>query len=401
MASIHKDPRGKSPFWYVSYRTPDRRQHSRSTKETDRAKAEAVAAAIEASLGRAKIGAFTETAARSIMADLYEELTGDKLKFTTVRTWFDTCLAKIAKKRGATTHARYQSVIRDFLEFIGPKRAAAPVESLTADEIQRFANCRLEAGRAVKTVSNDLKPISSFLKIAERQGLLLKSPVGGVELPEAEGETRDPFSESELSLLLGYLAASKDVEGRSLPSSEKTSRRDWRTTATIGLLTGARLGDCANMRWSNVDFTRKEIRFVPEKSRRKRELVVPMHRDLEAYLLTLSASDKADVFLSPSLGGGAAGERSGLSKAFGAILDAAGIDRRPGIKKKGVGRTFFKLGFHSLRHTCNSTMADAGVSQELRTKLIGHSSAEMNEKYTHFSDATKRNAIESMKSIAR
>lgn len=401
MASLHKDPRGKSPFWYVSYRTPDRRQHSRSTKETDRTKAEAIAAAIEESLGRAKIGAFTETAARSIMADLYVELTGDKLKFTTVRTWFDTCLAKIEKKRGSTTHKRYQAVVRDFLEFIGKKRAAAPVESLTADEIQRFADFRLSEGRAVKTVSNDLKPISSFLKIAERQGLVLKSPMGSVELPEAEGETRDAFSESELSMLLSYLSAPKDADGRLLPTSEKNSRRDWRTTVTIGLLTGARLGDCANMRWSNVDLPRKEIRFIPEKTRRKRELVVPMHRDLEAYLLTLSASDNSDAFLSPSLGGGVAGRRSGLSKAFGAILDSAGIDRRPGIKKQGVGRTFFKLGFHSLRHTCNSTMADAGVSQELRTKLIGHSSAEMNDKYTHFSDATKRNAIESMKSIAR
>ena len=70
MASVHKDPRGKSPYWFVSYRTLDRKQRFRSTKETDRTKAEAIASAIEDGLGKAKVGGFTETAARSILANL-------------------------------------------------------------------------------------------------------------------------------------------------------------------------------------------------------------------------------------------------------------------------------------------------------------------------------------------
>jgi integrase len=400
VASLHKDPRGKSPFWFVAYRTPDGRQHFKSTRETDRAKAEAFRKAIEEMHGRAKIGACTETAARSIMADLFEAITGDPLKFTTVRAWFDTCLADVKKKRGLTTHARYASVIRDFLKFIGPQRAAAPVESLTSVEIQRFADSRLEEGRAVKTVSNDLKPISSFLNIAERKGLLLKSPMGSVELPESEGETKDAFTEAELSTLLSFLSAATDAEGMPLSATEKSRRRDWLTAVNIGLFTGARLGNCVNMRWSNVDFARHEIRYIPEKNRKKRELKNPLATELEAYLIDLPSSDKADGFLSPSLGGGVAGGRSGLSKEFGAILGAAGIDRRPGLKKSGKGRTVFKLGFHSLRHTCNSMMADGGVSPELRRKLIGHASAEVNEKYTHFSDATKRGAIETIKSVS-
>ncbi len=397
MASLHKDPRGKSPFWYVSFRGRNGRQHFKSTKQTDRTKAEAFAVAIQEMHGRAKVGACTETAARSIIAALYEEISGDKLKFTTVKAWFDACLAKVLKRRGATTHKRYQAVIRDFLEFIGPHRAAAPVESLTAAEIQKFADSRLEEGRAIKTVSNDLKPISSFLKLAERQGLLLKSPMGSVELSESEGESRDAFSDGELSALIGYLTANADTDGTALPAHEKARRRDWLTAVNIGMFTGARLGDCTNMRWSNVDFGRREIRYIPEKDRKKRELKNPISTGLETYLLTVPASDRDDGFLCPTLGGAVAGGRSSLSKDFGRILDAAGIDRRPGIKKRGVGRTVFKLGFHSLRHTCNSRMANAGVSQELRTKLIGHASGEMNEKYTHFTDATKRDAIESIR----
>jgi integrase len=47
------------------------------------------------------------------------------------------------------------------------------------------------------------------------------------------------------------------------------------------------------------------------------------------------------------------------------------------------GRKNSSLSFHSLRHSFNSAMANAGVSVEIRQKLTGHSSAEMNAQYTH------------------
>lgn len=401
MASLHRDQRGKSPFWYVSYRTPDGRQCFRSTKETNRTKAEAFAAAIEASLGKAKIGSFTETAARSILSDLYQKVSGHALRFTTVQEWFETCLNRVQKIRGRTTHDRYKAVTERFLEFLGPVRAKAPLESLQADEIQRFADSRLAEGRSGKTIQNDLKPIGKFLKDAERKGLLLKTPMGSVEAPEAAGETRDPFSEAELSALLNYLSATAMVTGAKLPATEREARRDWRTAVNLGLYAGTRLGDCTNLRWSSVDFARKQIRFTPEKSRKKEELVIPMHTDLESYLLTLPSSDKPDGYLCPTLGGAQAGHRASLSRDFGAIVEAAGIDRRAGREKTGKGRTFFRLGFHSLRHTFNSMMADAGVSIELRAKLTGHTTLAMNDRYTHLADATKRRAIESIPSLAK
>ncbi len=400
MASLHRD-KLKSPFWYVSYRTPDGRQHFKSTKETDRKKAETFLSAIEESLLRARVGAFTSTAARSILAGLYREVSGQKLQFITVRAWFGKCLARVEQRRRPTTHTRYQAVIETFLEFIGPARANAPLESLTADEIQLFADSRLDAGRSAKTIQSDLKPLGKFLKDAEGKGLLLKSPMGAVEIPEAEAETRDPFSEGELSSLLTYLSATADAEGKPLSAAERAHRRDWRTAANLGLYLGARLGDATGLRWSSVDYTRKQIRFTPEKSHKQHELMVPIHPDLETYLLTLPSSDKADGFLCPTLGGVKAGDRAKLSKEFAAILAAAGIDRRAGKEKHGMGRTFYRLGFHSLRHTFTSMLADAGVSIELRAKLTGHSTLAMNDLYTHVADDTKRQAIESIPSRSK
>jgi len=49
--------------------------------------------------------------------------------------------------------------------------------------------------------------------------------------------------------------------------------------------------------------------------------------------------------------------------------------------------------FHSLRHSVNSVLVNAGAPQELRIKLTGHSSADMNAIYSHHELATIRAAI--------
>jgi hypothetical protein len=43
MASLHKDPRGRSPYWFVAYRRGDGVRTLKSTKETDVHRANIVA----------------------------------------------------------------------------------------------------------------------------------------------------------------------------------------------------------------------------------------------------------------------------------------------------------------------------------------------------------------------
>ncbi len=176
-----------------------------------------------------------------------------------------------------------------------------------------------------------------FLKEAEKKGVLLKSPMGGVELPEHDSEARDPFTESELGLLIDYLKAETDSEENALPRDEKKLRRNWLTVVTIGLCTGARLGDCANMRWSNVDFQGKRLRFVPEKGRKNKELPVPMHSDLESYLMNLEAPDRrSDAYLAPMVGGASAGRRGGALQGLRVYPGRGG--NRPTSRQEKAGR---------------------------------------------------------------
>jgi site-specific recombinase XerD len=62
-------------------------------------------------------------------------------------------------------------------------------------------------------------------------------------------------------------------------------------------------------------------------------------------------------------------------------------------RRGGKGRTVNAHTFHSLRHSFNSQMASAGIAQEVRMKLTGHTSTEMNKIYTHAEEAQLRRAI--------
>jgi integrase len=79
-------------------------------------------------------------------------------------------------------------------------------------------------------------------------------------------------------------------------------------------------------------------------------------------------------------------------------MEKAGIEGKI-IRHAEGGRATSNLSFHSLRHSFNSAMANAGVSQEIRQKLTGHASADMNARYTHHELEPLRVAIAAIPSV--
>jgi integrase len=173
----------------------------------------------------------------------------------------------------------------------------------------------------------------------------------------------------------------------------RAANGDWRGAILLGYYTGARLGDVANMRWDAIDGRNKVIRFTPSKT--KNPVVIPLHRDLEHELLKNAGIGRAPMF--PTLAGRDTGGKHGLSGRFAAIMEKARIEGKR--TQASGGRTLSSLSFHSLRHSFNSAMANAGISQEVRQKLTGHTSAETNKVYTHHELEALRSAVSVIPSI--
>ena len=167
---------------------------------------------------------------------------------------------------------------------------------------------------------------------------------------------------------------------------------DWRGAILFAYYTGARLQDVANMRWSAIDLAARTIRFFPMKTPGK-EVLIPLHPTLEEHLLAVASTDTPEACLFPALAGRKPGGAHGLSMTFAKLMGHAGIATGAARPRSAGGRAISHLSFHSFRHGFNSAMANGGVSQEIRQKLTGHSSPEMNKNYTHHELAPLRGAV--------
>ena len=175
----------------------------------------------------------------------------------------------------------------------------------------------------------------------------------------------------------------------------KEAEGDWKGLILSGYFTGGRLVDLARLTWGDIDLSEKTITFVQRKT--GSAVQVPIHQDLYEYLLELPCSDRPKKPVFPKLFDKPGAGKSGLSMSFKRLMERAGIDDGVARKKDGkLGRNVSRLSFHSLRHSFNSAMANADVPLEIRQKLTGHASKDMNKHYTHLELATVRRAVESI-----
>ena len=371
MANILK--RKESPFWVACYTDRNGRQLKKSTKTTDKALAERIALELEEVEAQARVGSVVTTQLRKVLSDVSERANGVSLTVPTVEDYLNGWLKDIKARNSAATRERYGNTVRLFLKNLDGK-AKRPITSVEAKDVQDFLTWRLDSGVAPKTAIVDMKTLNTAFRQAEAFSLILKNPVPAVRLPKEESSERDVFTHEEVERLV---AAAPTL--------------DWQTLILFGYFVGARLGDCVQMKWENIFAKMGAIVYRQQKTGKK--VVVPMHYHITDHIDKIMAFGTTG-FLCPTLAEKGPGGKHGLSEAFKRIVVKAGID--PMVVQGKGARKFTRRTFHSLRHTFNSTLANAGVPNEVRSKMTGHQSREMNERYTHLHMETLETAMDKM-----
>ncbi len=382
MSSLHKDPRGRSPYFYCKFRNADGRISFKSTKKKIRDEASQVCLDWAKTAKRAAAGELTEAQARKVISEIVERAGGDAIESQTTEEVFKRWLASKETTKTKGTVVRYRGVLENFQEFIGKKKNTSNIAAITPADVETFRDGEVRAGKSQSTANFSLKVIRSVFHSAKRQALILHNPADAVEVFAAVKEERDVFTDDQIRLLL-----------------KVTVGTEWEGMILLGRYTGARLSDCASMGWNNVDLPHAIIHYHPgktSKGNKRKEVFCPIAGELMDYLLTRQSSDQPVAKLFPTLAQMPTHGSVGLSASFQKLMVRAGIFTDRGEAKTGKGRQFRTLVFHSLRHTFNSTLANQGVSIELRRELTGHSSDEMNRKYTHFDLAPLKDAIDKL-----
>ena len=140
----------------------------------------------------------------------------------------------------------------------------------------------------------------------------------------------------------------------------------------LALDTGMRRGELFHQQWQHVDLTRAVLHVSRSKTVEGEGREIPLTTRVREILEPRHQAD-GDVFQYRA-------HRLGTVKtAWKTALTRAGLRH---------------VRFHDLRHTFNTRLLEAGVLQEVRKALMGHTSgAGVHGQYTHVELPLKRNAI--------
>ena len=224
MASLHKDPRGKSRYWYCAFYGADGRRKFRSTKATDRKLAMQIGLEWEKAAQSGRNNRLVESQVRRVLSEILEQSTGTPLHFHTCRAWLKEWLAG---KTGATsdrTLLKYSQVTDDFLKHLGT-RAELPLNAVSITDVRGFRDSLSKTGLSPSTVNQTVrKVLSAPFMAALRLGYIPVNPCAGVEaLKDGADIEKDVFTSEQVAALCSC------AEG------------DWKGVILTGYFTGLRL----------------------------------------------------------------------------------------------------------------------------------------------------------------
>lgn len=387
MANVWLKSQTKCRYWIAQFRDERGVRVNRSTKQTDRRKAQKVADDWEESALKARHGELTVEASRLTLNRMIEATGAGRLEKKSILEAFELWYNG-RKQRGRSNASlnRYRSVLKSLYSFLGETRLKASISTLTTTELDAWHRAEIGVGKSGSTADLQLSIIRGALnKLLHTHKLITQNPAIGVESSEEGNETREAFTDEEVRKLLAVCDS------------------EWKGMILCSAWHSIRLHDCASLTWSNVDLKSGSLSYVPSKTRRKNPEPTVRYMPLEtiAYLNSIQQGvGMAPIF--PNLYGRASGSHAGLSNEFNRLMNKAGIVVPLGQKKEGKGRRFRKKGFHSFRHYSISRMAETSIPEATRRVMAGHSAtSKEHERYVHGSEKAQRKALAKMPSLTK
>jgi len=232
-----------------------------------------------------------------------------------------------------------------------------PLRDISSQLIRKFKFDRLCAGNSKISVNRYRALLHKMFNIAIEEGYIQENPVSKVKR----------YSELEN---IRNRVLSEDEEHRLIAES---SRR-LEPILKVALNTGMRLGEILKLKWKNVDLEKEEIRVVEAKSGRSRK--IPINSTLYSELIKLKSKEGKDYRVFPF---------KSIRTAFTNACERAGIE---------------DFTFHDLRRTFGTRLLERGVDIVTISRLYGHSSVLVTQRYLHPKDELSREAVELLAGIS-
>lgn len=266
-----------------------------------------------------------------------------------------------------------------------------PVQQLTRAQGDDFRSWLQTLGTSSKTAHDRITWVKSLLVYAYRDlELIQRQPWEGIDIAHRTENKRHPWTDDELKAFFKLPLFTR----YELPTDFKAGKDAAYWIPLLGLYTGARVGELAQLRVQDVEVGKDGGAFIrisneAEGARVKTDAGqrrVPVHSELVRLgFLEYVASIGGAGSLWPSMR-----FRKGKPGAYFS-------DWVNAFHKESTGNPAAPV-FHELRHTVRSRLHAARIDRETIGLMLGHDTglSEAERTYTHISDAELHRAIETL-----
>ncbi|MDF4035855.1 tyrosine-type recombinase/integrase [Enterococcus faecalis] len=255
----------------------------------------------------------------------------------------------------------YASYYHKLTKYILPFFKKKALNSVTTQNLQQVVNQLIEKGLSVTTIQTSMRIFKRCLKEAFQQSLLAMDPFNNLYYPFQLKQKIRAISIKE----------QKQLEEEAINSPEGLP-------VLLALHTGLRIGEVSALKWSDIDFQRKEItitktlqRIFSKTTLTKTEVyegyvksqsahrIIPLNKKILAILRQRKAqhegkyvAGRKNTFLEPRV----------LTYQFKKILRSLNL---PNVR------------FHQLRHTFATRLLEKGADIVSVSALLDHQSVKM------------------------
>jgi integrase len=156
----------------------------------------------------------------------------------------------------------------------------------------------------------------------------------------------------------------------------------------ISLNCGLRAGEIFALTWSNIDLENGRLIATDTKTKENR---FPLMTDEVKQIFQNKERGSPNELVFPSRN---SKERKAISKSFMRTVKKLGLN-------EGITDSRNKVVFHTLRHTYASWLVQDGLSLYEVSKLLGHSTITMTERYSHLAPQNYEKSVKIIEKKSR
>ncbi|MDO5494177.1 MAG: tyrosine recombinase XerC [bacterium] len=280
-------------------------------------------------------------------------------------------------ERGRSPHtvAAYRGDLTSLLAFVwGPDARSGDPSEFSLPTLRAWLAEASGAGHSRATIARRAAAARTFSTWAARTGRLEADVAARLASPKAHGELPTVLTSDSAATLLDHARSAAQAEG-----APATTTRDW-AALELTYAAGLRIGELVGLDVPDLDLERRTARVLGKGNRQR---VVPFGAPAGAALgdWLERRSELVTPASGPALFLGARGGRLD-PRTLRASLHR--LTARAGIKD---------LAPHGLRHSAATHLLEGGGDLRVVQELLGHSSMQTTQRYTHVTPERLRAAF--------